>query len=427
MKQNPRYSYLIVLTLTVLPGLAQTTAGTKEALARTKDGDSTAVIIRRVADHIIETTSFAFVNNQTKEKFASTKGLAPSADVKADSKFNRWEYVNGVLAVGMIRAAKVLNDTRYSDYPRKDYRFIFDNLEYFRKQYEGGDKHAEYEQFFRMGALDDCGSMAAGLLDVYAFDPRSEYMDYLKRAADYIMHRQVKLPDSTLGRDNPHRLTLWADDLYMSVPFLARMGKLTGDARYFDFAIRQVENFNHYLFDPATGLFFHCYYTDAGINGVAHWGRANGWLAVAQTALLENLPADHPKRPELIALLLRQIAGFSRYQDNATGMWHQLLDKQDAYLESSVTAMFTYTVAKAVDEGWIDQGYMRIAKDGWRGLENEVTPDGELMDVCIGTGIQDNIQFYYTRPRETNDTHGLGAFLLAGSEMLRAENAEGAK
>ena len=106
------------------------------------------------------------------------------------------------------------------------------------------------------------------------------------------------------------------------------------------------------------------------MNGVARWGRCNGWVALAQAELLNNLPANHPKRPELIKLLLRQIVGFSRYQDTS-GMWHQVLDKPESYLESSVTAMFVYTVAKAVNEGWISKRFITIAqKAGKRWQKN---------------------------------------------------------
>ncbi len=131
----------------------------------------------------------------------------------------------------------------------------------------------------------------------------------------------------------PRKMTLWADDLYMSVPYLARMGRLTGDNKYFDFAIKQVELYNRYIYDSTTGLYFHTFYNDENTNGVAHWGRCNGWVALAQVELLNNLPADHPKRAELIRLLQRQIIGFSRYQDS-DGMWHQLVDKPDSYAEA---------------------------------------------------------------------------------------------
>src|SRR5688572_1173319 len=346
-------------------------------------------IIRRVADNIIQTTSFQFVNNKTNEKFASTKGKDTSVNVKAESKFNKWQYVNGVLTVGMLRMSSVLNDPKYADYSRKNFNFIFDNLDYFKRQFDAGVTSVEYRPVFRIGSLDDCGSMSAGLLDVYAFDKRSDYLDYLNRVGDYIINKQVRFPDGTLARMGPRKMTLWADDLYMSVPCLARMGKLTGDNKYFDFAIKQVESFTNYIYDTASGLYFHAFYDDEKMNGVAHWGRCNGWVALAQVELLNNLPVNHPKRAQLIRILLRQIVGFSRYQD-PSGMWHQILDKADSYSESSVTAMFVYTVAKAVNEGWINKRFMTIAQNGWDAVSRKVTPDGQIADICIGTSIEED-------------------------------------
>ena len=126
-------------------------------------------------------------------------------------------------------------------------------------------------------------------------DKRKDYLAYLERAGNYILiSNNVYLMEHCAGQE-PSNATIWADDLYMSVPFLARMGKLTGDNKYFDDAIKQVENFNKYLYDPMTGLFFHCWYSDVKMNGVAHWGRCNGWLAMAEAQLLNNLPANHPK------------------------------------------------------------------------------------------------------------------------------------
>lgn len=383
--------------------------------------NSSEEIVRRVADHIIQTTSFQFVNIKTGEKFASTKGKDTTNNVKAESKFNKWQYVNGVLTVGMVRIASVLHDQKYSEYSAKNFNFIFDNLGYFKRMFNAGNNGIEYRPAFNIRSLDDCGSMAAGLLDVYAFDKRNDYLDYLQRVGDYIINKQVKFPDGTLARNNPRVMTLWADDLYMSVPYLARMGKVTGDRRYFDFAIQQVENFNKYIFDPTTGLYFHTYYNDENMNGVARWGRCNGWVALAQVELLDNLPANHPKRAELVKLLERQIVGFSRYQDTS-GMWHQVLDKTESYLESSVTAMYVYTVAKAVNEGWINKRFITIAQRGWEALAKRVTPAGEIQDICIGTSVEEDISYYFNRPKETNDTHGLGAFLMAGAEMVRAKD-----
>lgn len=383
-------------------------------------GTSTEEVIRRVADNVIQNTSFKFINTNTKEKYDSTKGLASSPDIKADSKYNKWMYVNGVLTIGMMQTANVLNDKKYSDYSLHNFSFIFDNLDYFETLRKNKAPKVEYNAVFNISNLDACGAMSAGLFDVDVLANRKDYKAYLNRSADYILTKQLRLPDGTLSRPNPRNMTLWADDMFMSIPFLARMGKLTGDSKYFDDAIKQVENFNKYLFDPTTGLFFHNYYSDDQTNGVGHWGRSNGWIAMAQVELLNNLPANHPKRPELIRLLLRQIVGYSRYQDQ-TGLWHQLLDKPDSYLETSVTAMYTYAVARAVNQGWINEKYIAIAQEGWKGLTSKITADGQLQDVCIGTNMDTAIKFYYTRPTELNDTHGIGALLLAGAEVLKAE------
>jgi unsaturated rhamnogalacturonyl hydrolase len=136
--------------------------------------------------------------------------------------------------------------------------------------------------------------------------------------------------------------------------------------------------------------------------------------------LLNNLPSNHPKRADLIKLLERQIIGYSRYQDTS-GMWHQLIDKPESYPESSVTAMFIYTIAKAVNEGWINKRYLTIAYKAWNALSKKITAEGQIPDICIGTSVEEDLGYYYIRPTELNDTHGLGAFLMAGAEIIRAK------
>lgn len=397
---------------------------------------NTENVLRKVADRIIANTSFKFVNKNTGEKYASLNGVKPTPDIMAESSYNKWGYPNGVMMTGLMHMSTIMNEKKYADYCLHNFKFIFDNLPFFKHIYEKSEtanksshqKWTEFAGLFKMGNLDNCGAMAAGLSDVYAKDQRMDYRAYLERAGNYILHEQMRLSDGTLCRPDPRKGTIWADDLYMSVPFLARMGKISGDNRYFEDAIKQIVNFTKHLYDPQTGLFYHCYYDSNGENGVAHWGRANGWIAVAQTELLNDLPKDHPRRKELIALLLKDITGFSRWQDK-TGLWHQILDRNDSYLETSVTAMYVYAIARAVNEGWIEKGYIKVASAGWAALANRITDDGQMPDVCVGTGIEEDLKFYYNRPVVLNDTHGLGAFLLAGTEMLRYEknNPKGRK
>jgi len=381
---------------------------------------NTEEITKKVADQIIQNTSFKFINKKTGEKFSSTQDVPYSQSVAVESPENEWYYMNGVVNIALIQLAELTHDSKYFEYSQRNFEFIFSNLDYFKRQFDEKVSGSSFAQYFRLGKLDDCGAMGAALADLNKIVGKGEYQDYLGKAADFITQKQERLADGTFVRPEPHKMTLWADDLYMSVPFLARMGKITGEAKYFDDAIKQVENFTKYLYDANTDLFYHCWYSDVQLNGVAHWGRCNGWVMLAQTELLNNLPANHPKRKELVQLLLRQIVGVSRYQDNTSGLWHQLLDKPDSYLETSCSAMFVYSITRAVNEGWIDKSYLSVAMNGWKGLTTTIQADGQIKDICIGTGIEDNIQFYYSRPTELNDLHGLGAVMLSGVEIIKA-------
>jgi rhamnogalacturonyl hydrolase YesR len=84
--------------------------------------------------------------------------------------------------------------------------------------------------------------------------------------------------------------------------------------------------------------------------------------------------------------------------------------------------MFVYTVAKAVNNGWINKRFISIAQNGWEALSKKITEEGLVQDICIGTSIEEDIRYYFTRPKETNDTHGLGPVLLAGAEMILAKD-----
>ncbi|MCF8379838.1 MAG: glycoside hydrolase family 88 protein [Bacteroidales bacterium] len=373
-------------------------------------------LVAKLADKILNETSFKIVNTSNGKLYSSSGHLPLSPDFRLESAYNDWSYWNGVLAIAMLDLSETTGNPKYSNYVEKNYDFIFNNLDYFRQQYEEGYKRTSLRQFYRLALLDDCGAMGAGLLDLYQLEPEEEYLEYLERAADFIKNRELRLEDGTFVRKSPRPMTLWADDLYMSVPFLVRMAKLTGETEYYDDAILQVKNFTHYLYNENNQIYYHCWYEDNGQNGVAHWGRCNGWVMMAQVELLKNLPANHPSTEELIRILQNQITGISRYQD-PSGLWHQIIDKNDSYLETSATAMFIYSIAKSVNEGWIPASYEKIALRAWEGLKTMITDQAEVDNICIGTGISDDLLFYYERPVKRDDIHGLGAVLLAGIEI----------
>jgi len=271
-------------------------------------------------------------------------------------------------------------------------------------------------------AAVDFGAMGASIMDIYEKIKRPDYKEYIENGATRITKGQERLEDGTLVRTFPHEMTIWADDLYMSVPFLVRLGRFTGDNKYYDDAIHQVLKFSDYLWDEGREIYWHCCYSDLKRNGVAHWGRCNGWVMLAQVHLLNILPKDYPKRDLIIKNLEKQIIGISKYQ-GPDGLWHQILDRSDSYTESSCSAMFVYGIAMAVNEGWIDKRYSSIAVRGWNGLIKEkILPDGQVKDICVGTGIEDDMVFYYQRPARTNEKHGFGPVIDAGIEIIRLKN-----
>ena len=308
---------------------------------------------------------------------------------------------------------------KYQSYTKKNFEFFFKDRPYLKSIYKGNDQwHFPVAQGINITQLDDCGAMGASLIELYEKNRVVAYKEYIDMAADYIMYRQQRLDDGTFSRPVPNNHTVWADDLYMSVPFLIRMWKLTGIELYMEEAVNQIFLFDKHLYDEKVGLMWHCYYDDLKVNGGTYWGRCNGWMMVAIADLLRFLPENHSRRNEVIALLNRQIQNLAQYQ-SASGLWHQILNKEDSYLETSCSAMFVYSIALAINNGWVDKRYKTIALTGWNGLLTCITDEGAVTGICAGTGIGNDVKFYYDRPTPYNDIHGLGAMFLAGVEISK--------
>jgi len=381
-------------------------------------------VIRLVADRMIADTSHAFVNSKSGAVIQSLDGVEASPDIWLQSGYEDWKYWNGVNNIAFFRMSALLEDESYKEYVLKNFDFIFDNLPFFEQQFQDFEPESyapNYHQYFRVDRLDDCGAMDGSLIEASAFKQDKRWSKRLERVTEWMRSGQDRTDNGIFCRNYKGYTTLWADDVYMSVPFLVRMGEKSGDSSFWDDAIKNTLGFHDILFDKNKGLYWHSYCQQLGVPGVAHWGRANGWSIVAKCDLLEYIPENYPGREKVKEALFEQIVGLSRYQ-SANGMWRQLLDKTDSFLETSGTAMFTYGVAKAVNEGWIPELYSSIAINGWRGIVGNIRPDGKVANISEGFNIRQDLSYYYNRPRPLNDPHGLGAVLLAGVEIYKMKD-----
>jgi rhamnogalacturonyl hydrolase YesR len=226
------------------------------------------------------------------------------------------------------------------------------------------------------------------------------------------------LKDGTLARNRPQKNTLWLDDLYMSVPALVQMGKLTGDKKYYDDGVKQVLQFSQRMFNKEKNVYMHGWVEEMTVHPQFHWARANGWAIMTLVEVLDVLPETHPGRKAIIQQLQAHAKGLASYQ-SGEGFWHQLLDRPDSYLETSATAIYAYALARAINKGWIDKmAYAPMTFLAWNAVATKVNSKGQVEGTCVGTGMAFDPAFYYYRPVNIFAAHGYGPVLLAGSEII---------
>jgi rhamnogalacturonyl hydrolase YesR len=267
--------------------------------------------------------------------------------------------------------------------------------------------------------LDDSGSMCAAMIKANSSGiGNGSLRPWINNYVNWVSTRQFRLSDGTFARNDPMPNSVWLDDLYMSVPCLAQMGKLTGDRRYFDDAAKQILQFYSRMFVTEKGLWMHGWIQEMSPHPAFHWARANGWAIMATVELLTVLPTDHPQRTNLLNVLKLHAAALRRVQA-PSGLWHQLLDRPDSYEETSSSGMYVFALTRAINYGWLSRdAYAPVVLRGWNGLTTKVNSTGQVEGTCVGTGLGWDDTFYLSRPTDVNAAHGYGPIFLAGAEII---------
>ena len=281
------------------------------------------------------------------------------------------------------------------------------------------------------------------LLFLYRVTQQKRYLT----AATFLWDQLAQQPRNAEGgywHKQRYPNQMWLDGLYMAEPFRAEYAVLSHHPEEFADIAKQFVLMEQHARDPKTGLLYHGW--DASRQegwaskqtGDSHefWARGIGWYMMALVDTLDYLPGDDPGRAQLLAILRREANAIARFQDAKTGLWHTMMNRageKGNYFESSSACMFVYAFAKGVRRGYLPVSYLANARRGYEGiLTHFVKAEGgnvSLANTVKSSGLggkpyRDGSYAYYLSERVvTNDPKGVGAFLLASTEMEYAPEA----
>jgi len=305
----------------------------------------------------------------------------------AEGRYNiQWTYA--ALYDGLLATSKVTGDALYHDRV----------LEVARKNH--------WSLGPRFGHADD-EAIGLAYLTLYAESRKADELTPTRDGMDKLLAR----PD-----DPAKNLWWWCDALYMAPPVLAELSLTTGDQRYLDFMNHEWWITSGALYDSAE----HLYYRDdpslamSEPNGQkVFWSRGNGWVLAGLALVLERMPNDYPDRPRYEAQY-RQIAKRIAGLQQSDGLWRASLLDPASYPnpEISGSALITFGLGWGTKNGLLDRRkYLPIVKKSWQGMLTHIYADGRLGSIQpIG---REPGKF---KP-SSSYVYGVGAFLLAGSEL----------
>ena len=337
----------------------------------------------------------------------------------------KWTYDHGLVLKGIERVWLNTADKQYFD-------FIQRSMDHFVAN-DGSIRTYSLDEYNIDNILP-----GRNLLFLYKATREEKY----KKAAALLREQLKTHPRTSEGgfwHKKIYPWQMWLDGLYMGEPFYAEYAVTFSEPAAFDDIAKQFVLMERHSRDDKTGLLYHGWdeskqqrwanpQTGRSPN---FWGRAMGWYAMALVDTLDYFPEKHKQRAELVAILNRLAQAVAKYQDQRSGLWYQVLDKGTAkgnYLESSAACMFVYALAKGVRDGYLPESYMQVAKNGYRGILREFVKtdaSGQLnLEGTVNVGglggnpyRDGSYEYYLSEKVVTNDPKGIGALLLAATEM----------
>ena len=266
---------------------------------------------------------------------------------------------------------------------------------------------------YAIDIVDEVGNSANHVdANVYGILPLELY---IQLKDDNFFKQGIELADDQWSNPLEDGLTdqtrFWIDDMYMIGSLQVQAYRATGKEVYLDRAALELDTYIQKLQQP-NGLFHH------GEISKFYWGRGNGWVAAGIAELLSELPESNPHYKSLLEGYTKMMDALAEYQSD-DGMWRQLVDKEEAWKETSCTGMFGYAIAMGVKKGLLPaEKFTPVYQKAWLSLVEYLDEDGKLTEVCVGTGQQNDKEYYLNRPRTAGDFHGQAPLLWFAYSLL---------
>jgi unsaturated rhamnogalacturonyl hydrolase len=369
----------------------------------------------------------------------------PAGRIDTTKNPGGWSYEEGVLLDGVWAEWRVTGDGRLFKYVKDAVDASVD---------KSGTIHMYGDKPFPVDghSMDDI-EMGRSVVMLYRVTQDPRYYTAAK-----FLHDQMKLQPKNASGGYWHKQIypdqMWLDGAYMSEPFMAAYARTFGQDKDMEEVATQLLLMDAKMRDRKTGLLRHGWdeskkmgWADkrTGLSPEA-WARAMGWYAMALMDVLERMPDNDPQRAAVKEVAQRTMAAVVKYQDADTGLWWQVMDKgkplykagaqasaKEApgnYLETSASCMFVYALAKGVRLGVLPARLEENAARGWAGVQTHfVKPDGTLSGTVKVAGLggtpyrSGTYEYYVGEAVGDNDAKGVGAYLLADSEMVQSTRA----
>ena len=357
--------------------------------------------------------------------------MAESIMNRHRDRYDDWNYVTGTVLRGFEEVWRLTGDAKY-------YNYIKDTIDPLVHE-DGSIDGYRIEDY----NLDEVQS---GRMILFLFKETDD--EKYRKAADLIRsqfkgHPRIKA--GGLWHKKIYPWQMWLDGLYMGQPFYAEYAMMFNEPAIFDDVVKQFQLIHDNLRDKRTGLYYHAWDESRQMfwankkTGLSQciWGRGVGWFCMAIVDVLDFLPETHQGREQMVTMLQELAESLTRYQDPETGLWWQVMDqggRKGNYLEGSGSAMFVYSLAKAIRKNYIDEKYMDTVLKGFKGLTTDLMyldsrGDYNLLRICQGAGLGGNYKnkirdgsygyYVYIEPIVPNDGKATGPFLAACVELDR--------